>query len=158
MRHNRDPNYSNIPNNLAWALAMSPDRALGDYDEAAVLAGEAIALDPKAGASYNTLALAEYRRGRWDDSIAASERSMALTLGGNAYDWFLLAMAHAGKSEKDKASTWFDKAVIWTGKNAPKDPDLIRFRSESGRLLGRPWTARPDASQLHRLPANVFSR
>ena len=36
LRLNRNPNYPNIPNNLAWALAMSPSRPSGDYDEAAL--------------------------------------------------------------------------------------------------------------------------
>jgi hypothetical protein len=38
------------------------------------------------GGSYNTLALAEYRRGRWIDAIAAGERSTALQRGGTASD------------------------------------------------------------------------
>ena len=43
------PNFHNIPNNLAWALALTPDRPPRDYDEAAALARKAIDLEPKDG-------------------------------------------------------------------------------------------------------------
>ena len=94
------PTTTNIPNNLAWALALTPDRPPRDYDEAAALARKAIDLEPKEGISYNTLALAEYRRGRWDDAIAASEQSIKLIKGVDASNWFFLAMAHARKGRE----------------------------------------------------------
>jgi tetratricopeptide (TPR) repeat protein len=157
MRLNRDPNYPNIPGNLSWALAIAPGRPPGDYDEAVALARRAIAVAPKNGGSYNTLALAEYRRGRWDEAIAAAERSMALQQGGIASDWFFQAMARARKGEMDVAAEWFDKAVAWTRKHAPKDGELLRFWSEAAALLGRPG---PDAAQparLPELPADLFA-
>ncbi len=136
-----NPNYHNIPNNLAWALSLTPDRPLRDYDEAAALAGKAIDLEPKEGISYNTLALAEYRRGRWDDAISAAEQSIKLIKGVDASNWFFLAMAHARKGDRDRAATWFDKAVAWTKEKAPKDPELLRFWAEAAKLLGRPGPA-----------------
>jgi tetratricopeptide (TPR) repeat protein len=141
LRLNRDPNFPNIPNNLAWALALTPDGPPRDYDEAAALARKAIDFEPKAGGSYNTLALAEYRRGRWDDAIAASEQSIKLIKGVDASNWFFLAMAHARKGEKAKAMTWFDKAVAWTKEKAPMDPELLQFWAEAAKLLGRPGPA-----------------
>ncbi len=142
-----NPDFTNIPNNLAWALALTPDRPPRDYDEAAALARRAIALEPKDGSRYNTLALAEYRRGRWDDAIAAVERSIALSQGVDASNWFFLAMAHARKGEKDKAITWFDKAVAWTRKNDPKNPELLRFWAEAAGLLGRPGPGGPESGR-----------
>jgi tetratricopeptide (TPR) repeat protein/serine/threonine protein kinase len=132
-----NPNYPNIPNNLAWALALTPDRPARDYDEAAALAGKAIDLEPKSGGSYNTLALAEYRRGRWDDAIAAAERSVKLMTGVDVSNWFFLAMAHARKGERDKATTWFDTAVALTKEKGPNDAELLRFWVEAAKLLGR---------------------
>ena len=134
----QSPNFHNIPNNLAWALALTPDRQLRDYDEAAVLARKAIDLEPKYGGNYNTLALAEYRRGRWDDAIAAAEQSIKLLKSVDASNYFFLAMAHARKGAKDKATTWLDKAIAWTKQNAPKDPELLRFWEEAAKLLGQP--------------------
>ena len=144
-----NPDYHNIPNNLAWSLpnnlawslALTPDRPPRDYDEAAALAGKAIDLEPKYAGNYNTLALAEYRRGRWDEAIAAAEQSIKLIKGVDASDWFFLAMAHTRKGARDKATTWFDKAVAWTKEKAPKDPELLRFWAEAARLLGRPGPA-----------------
>jgi tetratricopeptide (TPR) repeat protein len=152
-----NPNFPNIPNNLAWALAIAPGRPPSDYDEAAAIARKAIAIAPKNGSNYNTLALAEYRRGRWDDSVAASERSMALSRGGGAGDWFLLAMARARNGEAAPAAEWFDNAVAWTRKNAPKDADLLRFWSEAAALLGRPAPGGPDPSPRPALPADLFA-
>ncbi len=142
-----NPDYTNIPNNLAWALALTPDRPLRDYDEAAALARRAIELTPKEGISYNTLALAEYRRGRWDDAIAASEQSIKLIKGVDASNWFFLAMGHARKGEKDTAITWFDKAVAWTRKNDPRNPELLRFWTEAAGPLGRPGPGGPQSGQ-----------
>ena len=134
-----DPNFPNIPNNLAWALALTPDRPLRDYDEAVVLARKAIDLDRESSNGFNTLALAEYRRGRPDDAIAAAEQSIKLIKGVDASNWFFLAMAHARNGAKEKAATWLDKAVAWTKEKAPKDSELLRFWEEAARLLGRPW-------------------
>src|SRR5262249_39352564 len=142
-----------IPNNLAWALAIRAGRPPGDYDESVVLAHKSIQMQPKYGGAYNTLALAEYRRGRWNDCIAASERSMELNLGGEASDWFLLAMARSRKGENDLAATWFEKAMAWTRKNAPADRELLQLWSEAAVLLGRPDPRTPPA-----LPRDVFAR
>jgi superkiller protein 3 len=128
-------------NQLAWALALTTDHPPRDYDEAATLVRKAIALQPKDGNFYNTLALAEYRRGRWDEAIAASEQSIKLSDGVDASNWFFLAMAHARKGEKDEAITWFDKAVGWTKEKAPKNQELLSFWSEAAQLLGRPGPA-----------------
>jgi tetratricopeptide (TPR) repeat protein len=136
-----NPDYPNIPNNLAWALALTPDRPVRDYDEAAALARKAIDLEPKDGGPYNTLALAEYRRGRWDDAIAAAEQSVKSLKGVDASNWFFLALAHARKGARDQATTWFDKAVAFTKEKAPKDPELLRFWAEAAKLLGQPGPA-----------------
>jgi hypothetical protein len=32
----------------------------------------------------------------------------------------------------------YDRAVAWTEKNKPNDPELRRFRSEAAALLGQP--------------------
>jgi serine/threonine-protein kinase len=139
------PDDAGALNNAAWALALATDRPQGEYDEAAGHARRAVALAPKDGNIQNTLALAEYRCGRWDASISAAEQSMALRQGGNASDWFILAMAHARKGEKDEAIRWFDKAVASTKEKAPDDAELRQFWTEAAKLLGRPGpeTRRP---------------
>ena len=123
---------------LARALVISPKRPRQDYDEGLAHARKAVKLAPKDGNISNTLALAEYRAGHWNESIAASERSVALRNGGNAYDWLFRALAHWQKGEKDKGRTWFDKAVAWTKEKNPENLELRQIWAEAAQLLGRP--------------------
>jgi tetratricopeptide (TPR) repeat protein len=132
------PDFAQAHNALAWALAVFPDRPPREYDEAVEHARGAVALAPKEGGIHNTLGLAEYRCGRWDAAIAAAEQSMTLQQGGSALDWFILAMAHARKGDKDEAIRWFDKAVVSTKKKAADDVELRQFWTEAANLLGRP--------------------
>jgi superkiller protein 3 len=137
-----DPDNGAVHNSLALVLAHFPDRSRRDYDEALVHAKRAVALGPEKGNRYNTLALAEYRLGHWTESIAASERSMALENGGDAFNWFLMALADWQKGEKDKARSWFDKAVAWMREQNP-NPVLRQPWTEGAELLGQPG---PDAA------------
>jgi tetratricopeptide (TPR) repeat protein len=131
------PNYANAHNGCAWVLVLSPKRARGDYDEGLVHARKAVELAPNAGANFSTLALAEYRSGHWAESLAASERSMELRKGGDAYDWFSLALARWQKGDKGESRIWFDKAVAWTKEKDPKNAELRQFWAEAAALLGQ---------------------
>jgi serine/threonine-protein kinase len=135
-----DADYHNI---LAWILVLSPRRPRGEYEEALAHARKATELAPKDGDASVALALAEYRSAHWAESIAASERSLALRNGGDARAWFFLAMARWQKAEKDEARKWFEKAVAWTKEKDPKNSVLRQFWTEAAELLGRPG---PDAS------------
>jgi serine/threonine-protein kinase len=130
------PDAAPAHNGLAWNLVLSPDRPRRDYDLALEHARKAVELAPKERYYVNTLALAEYRAGHWNESIAASERSMAVRNGENASDWFFLALAHWRKGEKDEARRWFDKAVVWTKEKDPKNVELRQFWKEAAELLG----------------------
>jgi hypothetical protein len=44
-------------------------------------------------------------------------------------------MARRQLGEKQKARTWFDRAVEWMDKHEPMDEELRRFRSEAAELL-----------------------
>jgi serine/threonine-protein kinase len=127
---------------LAWALVLFPGRPRHHYEEGLVHARKAVELAPNDGGFTNTLALAEYRVGHWAESIAASERSMALRNGSGPSDWFFLTMALWQKGEKDKARKWFDKAVAWTKEKDPKNSELRQFWTEAAELMGQPG---PDA-------------
>jgi protein O-GlcNAc transferase len=137
------PDSVKVPGHLAWILAVYPDRPPRDYDEAAGLMRQSLESQPKDPGVHAILALVEYRRGHWDESIAAVERAMALRKGGQAAEWFLLAMALARKGEKEKALPWFDKAVERAVKKNLKEVDVTMLWTEAARLLGRPG---PDAA------------
>lgn len=76
------PDDATSRNNLAFALTVLPDRPRREYEEAVEHARRAVELDPMAGRSYNTLALAELRAGNPSESIAAGDRSMRLRMAG----------------------------------------------------------------------------
>ena len=121
---------------LAWFLATCPDSQLRDPAQAVKLAKNAAETVPRAGNVWSTLGVATYRVGEWDEAIEALSRSMELTSGGMPADWFFLAMAYWQKGDKDKAGSWYEKAVQEMEKSKSKDEDLGRFRAEAAALLG----------------------
>ncbi len=86
-----DPKTADSYNNLAMVLLLSPTRPRRDHEEGMAHARRAVELKRDYFA-LNTLALAEYRLGHWNESIATSEQSMAANHGGNAWDWFLMGL------------------------------------------------------------------
>jgi Flp pilus assembly protein TadD len=122
-------------NNVAWLLATCPEERLRDPKRAVELARKAVELAAKEGNYWNTLGAAEYRAGNWKGALEAVEKSMALRQGGDAFDWFFLAMAHRQLGDKDQARKWHDQAVQWMEKNKPDDEELRRFRAESETVL-----------------------
>jgi uncharacterized protein HemY len=99
------------------------------------LAQQAVKLKPSEGIFWNTLGAAHYRAGDWKAAVTALEKSMELRKGGDAGDWFFLAMAHWQLGDKEQARQWYDKAVPWMDKNKPQDEELRRFRAEAAALL-----------------------
>ena len=140
-----EPAYPEAHYHLARLLVLVPDRPRSDYEKGLVHAQKAIESAPKDGYGYGTLALAEYRLGHWDASLAAGEKALAMPNGGDALNLLTLALAHWQKNEKGRARDWFDKAVAFTNQHAPDDPELHRFMSEVTALLGQPGLDADDA-------------
>src|SRR5262249_39578799 len=76
---------------LAWFLATAPNPKVRDGNRAVGLAKKAVELAPKDGICWNTLGVAHYRAGQWQDAVTALERSIKLRNGGDSLDWFFLA-------------------------------------------------------------------
>jgi eukaryotic-like serine/threonine-protein kinase len=125
-----------VRNDLAWMLATCPDERFRDPVQALVLAKGAADQAPEVGHVWNTLGVAQYRNGAWKEAVAAIEKSMQLRQGGDAVDWFVLAMAHWRLGEKDEARIWFDRARTWMEKNPSTDDEVRRFGAEAEELLG----------------------
>ena len=87
--------------------------------------------------AWQALGWAHYRTGDWKASIEALEKSCAMDdpKGGDAAQWFFLAMAHWRLGEKDTGREWYDRAVQWMDKNQRKEELLRRFRAEASELL-----------------------
>src|SRR5206468_92054 len=97
---------------------------------------KAVELVPKEAGYWNRLGVAHYRNKDWKAAIEALIMTMKLRKGGDANDWFFLAMAHWQLDHKDEARQCYDRAVAWMDKNAAKNEELIRFRAEAAELLG----------------------
>ena len=137
-RYDSSPNSPKAHNNLAFALTVPPNRPRGDYDEALVHCARAVQLEPHSS-FFGTLALAEYRAGHWALSLAAGERSLAMTTGGDANVWFVMALASWRKGDQGQARALFDKAADWAMKHPrTNDDDQRQLWSEAANLLGLP--------------------
>jgi tetratricopeptide (TPR) repeat protein len=127
--------------NLAFVIALDPERSRPEYEEALAHARRGIDVEPKDGGCYIAASLVEYRLGRWSESLAAAQKGMALSDGGNAFYWFVLAMAYSRTGDKDKAREWFHKAVTQAKADAPDESDARRLWTEAAKLLGQPGPA-----------------
>jgi uncharacterized protein HemY len=87
------------------------------------------------GHCWSTLGVALYRAGEWKAASEALSKSMELSKGGDATDWFFLAMTHWQLADKSEARNWYDKAVSWMDQNDKDNEELRRFRDEAAELL-----------------------
>ncbi len=122
-------------NALARLLANASLPQQRNPAHAIELAKKAVEIQPTAGDSWITLGEADYRAGEWQAAVDVLPKAMALRGGGDAFDWFLLAMAHQQLGHKKEARTWYDKAIEWMDKNRPKDAGLKRIRTEAAKVL-----------------------
>jgi tetratricopeptide (TPR) repeat protein len=137
-----DGKCASARNNLAWLLATCPDAKLRDPKRAVELARIAVQLSPDESNYWGTLGTAHYRAGDWKAAILAVGTSMEISKGGNAYDWFILAMSHWKLGEHPEARKHYHQALQWMKENEAtlaKDmgqaEELRRFRSEAEEVL-----------------------
>ncbi len=129
------PQDSRAHNQLAWFLANCRDAKFRDPPSAVKSATRAVALLPNAS-HWNTLGVAQYRAGNWKACAEALQKSMALSKGGDANDWFFLAMARWQLGDKTDSRKWYDRAVPWMEKNQPGNAEL----GASGRKRKSCWS------------------
>jgi WD40 repeat protein len=130
-------------NTEAWRLATDPAAKSPNPRRAIELAQQAVELAPKQGLYWNTLGVAHYRAGNYEESIAALEKSRQLQARQlAALDYLFLAMAHWKLGHKDEALSWRAQALECMQKNPEAlkknpvyDDELHRFRAESEELL-----------------------
>jgi tetratricopeptide (TPR) repeat protein len=129
------PHRHDLLYHLARFLSTCPDLQFRDPGRAVDLAQHATTQAPQAWYCWRALGQALYRSGDWKASIKALEESMKFYAGGNASDWFFLAMAHWQLGDRPRARQWFDQAVKWMDKYQPKNEELGRFRAEAKALI-----------------------
>jgi tetratricopeptide (TPR) repeat protein len=121
-------------NDFAWFLATCPDTKLATRRKRWPWRSKPSGCR-KNGGSWNTLGAAHYSAGDWKAAVKALEKSMELRKGGDAFDWFFLAMAHRKLGYDKQAREWYDRAVSWAEKNQPDNAELRRFHAEARDLL-----------------------
>jgi tetratricopeptide (TPR) repeat protein/serine/threonine protein kinase len=131
-----DPKWAYAHEILAWVLTICPDVKLRNPRRGLEVARKAVELATQSGLAWQMVGWASYRTGDWKASIEALEKSCALQSdsGGDAFQWFFLAMAHWQLGEKDRARQWYDRAVAWMDRHAPNDGNLRSFRAEAAEL------------------------
>src|SRR5207253_2378086 len=78
----RIPDHEGLRTSYARFVAIRADSVARDVAEAVGVAEQATRRSPTDGDLWNTLGAAYYRAGRWDDAIAALERSARLRSDG----------------------------------------------------------------------------
>jgi serine/threonine protein kinase len=138
-RESSGASLAGVRNNLAWPLATSAIPGARRPAEALALARQAVQDMPTTGLYVNTLGVAQYAVGDYDAAINTLNRSMNLRDGGDAYDYFFLAMSHARKGDRTAAVGWYERGVRWLKANkAPKPEELERFRADAAGLIATP--------------------
>jgi serine/threonine protein kinase/tetratricopeptide (TPR) repeat protein len=124
-------------NNLAWQLVTVEDPSLRDPQEAVELSERAVKLDPK-GTYFNTLGVAHYRSGNWQQAVETLTRSAESGEVPMFYNAFFLAMAHWQLEEQAEARNWYQKGVDSLSDGTNSTPEELRYtgKEEAQRLLG----------------------
>jgi tetratricopeptide (TPR) repeat protein len=123
-------------NSLAWKFATSADHTHRDPALAVMLAERAVQLSPENGTILNTLGVAHYRAGDFQQAVADLEKSVQLRHGGDPLDFFFLAMTHWQLGDHIQARQWYDEGVAWMSEHNSKDEQQGSFRTEAAQLLG----------------------
>jgi serine/threonine protein kinase/Flp pilus assembly protein TadD len=123
-------------NTLAWYLATTSDVKFRNPKEAVELARRAVELDPdpKNWNNWNTLMVAAYRAGLWEEALSACEESIRRKDKGSARCWNGLGMAMIRwqLGEKEEARKAYDRVA----EESEKYSWLREFRQEAAETLG----------------------
>ncbi len=126
----RDIHASNL-NDLAWLLVADEGAAQGEVERAIPLAEEAVTIGPTQASFWNTLGIARYRHRDFYKAIHALSRAVSLGGGGNAFDYYYLALANHALGYAKPATEWFDRAEAWALRHPEFGPVLDKVRVES---------------------------
>jgi tetratricopeptide (TPR) repeat protein len=125
---------------------LAPD-ASPDPDQAVRLAELAVNAEPNWAHNLHTLGLAHYRSGQLDEAIRRFNDSIAANprWSGQVVNWLGLALAHHRLGQIEEARYWYNQAVTWIDRVAPKGnrespappPDVHEHEWLASRLLRR---------------------
>jgi eukaryotic-like serine/threonine-protein kinase len=129
-------------NDLAWKMIRCPPARETDTALAIRLARKAADWEPGQAVYWNTLGVAYFRHGDWSAAAGAIHKSIELGNGGDALDWFVLASTLQRQGHSEQARLWFGRAMDWiecnSVTNKARGAEIVGFRDEATRILGRP--------------------
>jgi WD40 repeat protein len=134
------PEDGNRLNNASWAEASHPGREPSAYLRAVRLAEGACRLDPNNGLSLNTLGVARYRAGRYQDAVADLSRSLKLNAarfgGPTPSDLAFLSMAlHKLGQPVEARKTLEQLRDVMSRKPWSDDSESINFSEEANSMI-----------------------
>jgi serine/threonine protein kinase/WD40 repeat protein len=123
-------------NSASWAVVRKPGEEAESYRRALLQAEEACRLDPENGDYLNTLGVAQYRAGKYQQAVATLSRSNKLNAprfeGAHPADLAFLAMAHHRLGQKQQTRDYMKhlreamKKPRWAG-----DEQALTFLREA---------------------------
>jgi tetratricopeptide (TPR) repeat protein len=128
-------------NDLAWELVRRAPVQRSDAQLAVRLSRQTVDWEPTQSGFWNTLGVANYRLGDWSAAASALQKSMDLSGGGDAADWFFLAAIDQHLGMRQQANQRFAQAVSLM-KSHPdqvkaREAELHSFQAEAALLLSR---------------------
>jgi len=133
-----DSNSAVRMNALAWYLVSARDRSQWRPLEALDLARRALKASPDSGWAFNTLGLAAYRAGHWDEAIDSLNSAVQIDGNADPTNFFFLAMAHWRRGDKDDAQSFLERGTQVARTRLVNNPDWRMFWAEAAALLGKP--------------------
>ena len=125
------PTSARAMNRIAWLQLTAADHSMRDPARALELAQQAVERAPENASYWNTLGVAYYRNGQWEQASQILLQAVAQHHeGGTPFDWYFLAMSHAQLGNWQEAGEWRDRAKSWTADQRAIPPDLKRFQEE----------------------------
>lgn len=135
--------YAANLNDLAWLLLGSGANA-SRIQQAIELVEEAIGVSPGQSTFWNTLGIGRFRRGDYYKSLHALSQAVSRASdGGNAFDFYYLAMANSALGYIDPAQAWINRADSWAKERVDLATLLQPLREEAHRLLSTAEALKP---------------
>jgi eukaryotic-like serine/threonine-protein kinase len=132
-----NPNSPVRMNALAWYLVSARDSGQWRPSEALDLARRASKASPDSDLAFNTLGLAAYRAGHWDEAIDSLNRAVQMDGNRDPTNFFFLAMAHWRRGDQDKAQSFLERGAQAARTRLVNNPEWRRFWAEAAALMGK---------------------
>ena len=120
----------------AWLLLTAPVENLRDNSKAESLALEAVQLTPKSPRFIRTLALAQLRTGKIEQSTDTLQQSSVLIEKAHPEQQLLEAILAFRQGDQNLARQLYDVGKALMEKAAPANPRLLMIQQEAASVIG----------------------